>query len=81
MPLTLPICLACKILARRLRNRCDMYISQRLGEYDSVWMTLLYIENQSLEIFAFGVVDVYRVVGRLRQLVEYAYVAAGDGSG
>ena len=42
---------------------------------------LLHIENQSLEIFAFGVVDVYRVVGRLRQLVEYAYVAAGDGCG
>ena len=42
---------------------------------------LLHIENQSLEIFAFGEVDVYRVVGRLRQLVEYAYVAAGDGSG
>ena len=36
MSLTLPICLACKILARRLRNRCDMYILQRLGGYGAV---------------------------------------------
>lgn len=39
------------------------------------------IENQSLEVFALGVVDVDGMVGGLRELVENAHFAACDGGG
>ena len=36
----------------------------------------LHIQHKPLEVFAFGVVDVYGVVGRLCELVQYAHAAA-----
>ena len=37
---------------------------------------LLYVQYQALEVFAFGVIYVDRVIGRLGELVEYAHLAA-----
>ena len=42
---------------------------------------LFYIKHQSLEVFAFGMVDVDWVVGGLGQLVQDAHLAACDGGG
>ena len=39
---------------------------------------LLYIQNQSLQILALGVVDIDRVVGWLGELVQDAYLSASD---
>ena len=39
-------------------------------------LRLLYVQHQALEILSFGVVDVYRVVLRLVQLVEYPHFAS-----
>ena len=41
---------------------------------------LFYIQYQSLQILTFRVIDVDGVVGRLRQLMQYAHLAACDGS-
>ena len=37
--------------------------------------SLFDIENKPLEVFAFWVVYVYRMVGRLVELVEYAHIS------
>ncbi len=37
---------------------------------------LFHIEDQPLEVFAFRVVDVHGMVGRLCELVEYAHAAS-----
>ena len=42
---------------------------------------LFYIKHQTFEVLALGVVDAYRVVGRLCQLVQYAHVAFCHGCG
>ena len=39
---------------------------------------LFHIEHQPFEILPFGVIDVDRVVGRLRELVQDAHVAAAE---
>ncbi len=44
-------------------------------------MRLLYIQHQSLEVFPFGMRDVDRVVGRLRELMQDTYLAPGFGGG
>lgn len=38
-------------------------------------LKLFYIQHQTLEVLALGVVDVDRMVGRLRELMEDAYAA------
>ena len=38
-------------------------------------VSLFDIENKPLEVFAFWVVYVYRMVGRLVELVEYAHIS------
>ena len=40
----------------------------------SVRFILFYIQYQAFEVFTLGVVDAYRVVGRLGELVQYAYI-------
>ena len=49
---------------RRSLNACIAYL-------------LFYINYKAFEVFSLRVVDVYRVVGRLCQLMEYAHVALG----
>ena len=53
----------------------------RIGDQQSVsWLAklnqVLYVQYQALEVFAFGVIYVDRVIGRLGELVEYAHLAA-----
>ena len=36
---------------------------------------LLDVKHQVFQILALGVIDIYRVVGRLRKLVEYAHTS------
>jgi len=42
-------------------------------------LKLFHLQNETFQIFSFGVVDVDGVVGRLRQLVQYADAASGLG--
>ena len=44
-----------------------------------LFIYLFHVQYQSLEVFALGVIDIYRVVGRLCELVQDAYVALCHG--
>ena len=64
-----------------LRQLPERGTSDGAAAFPFPFLSLLHVEHQSLEVFALGVVDVDRVVGGLRQLVQDAHLAARDGCG
>ena len=39
--------------------------------------SLFYVENKPFQVFAFRMIDVDRVIGRLGKLMQYAHLSAG----
>lgn len=61
-------------------------VHQLVVDYESVYVSrnafifvpLFHVQYESFEVFALGVIDVYRMVGRLVELVQDAHLPAGN---